>query len=1048
MNFSKYFDFKNGSVTYGLTNELISFYVEELFKKENKNIILVTSNLYDSNKLYNYISPHMNNVSLFPMDDFITSRVIAKSPEFELGRISTLDRLKDEKLVIITNLMGYLKYLPSKSVENTIELSKNSTINRDELISKLDDFGYKRESLVTSTGEYSVRGYIIDIFPINEDHPIRLELFGNTIETIRYFDENTQRTVEEIKKITIKNFQEIATSDKNSLYDWTNNGIVVFYNKDQINIAYKKLHEEIMSYNESNNKNEKYMFNIEEIHPRYELFIDTINNPTDFISGELNGFNENFELLKDTYSKWKKENKEIYFFLNKDKQIKKIKSLLPSANIIKRAITKGFIFNNIVCIGENDIGVHVPTQTLYKNNLRIGKKIKSYNDLIKGDYVVHINHGIGIYNGLVSLTKDGLKKDYIQLLYDGNDKIYVPVEKINNIYKYSDKDGVKPKLNKLNSTSWAKTKTYIKSKAKDISQELLALYSKRASIKGPAYKDYPEEALFASAFPYEETRDQTKAIEEINNDLKSSVPMDRLLCGDVGFGKTEVAMRGIFKTVLNNKQVMYLCPTTILSKQQYNVLKERFKDIPVEIRLLNRFTTAKEEKEILSKLEKGTIDILVGTHRILSNDIKPSKLGLLIVDEEQRFGVQHKEKIKELKNDVNVLTLSATPIPRTLKMALSGLRDLSIIDSAPVNRYPVQTYVVNENDLLVKDVIYKELSRHGQIFILYNKIETLDTIVDKIQKLVPEARIAYAHGKMTKEKLETIMEDFVDYKFDILICTTIIENGIDIANANTLIVYNADHFGLGQLYQIRGRVGRSNRIAYAYLLYDNKKMLNDIAVKRLQTIKEFTELGSGYKIAMRDLSLRGSGDIFGSDQAGFVDSVGISLYMKMVEDELKKAKGEYVESDEEEGTSPIEVETHIDDNYVSDEDIKIEIHQKINEIDSLEKLRNVKEELVDRFGPISETLEIYMYEEYFSYLAKELNITRIKKTDRTVEIVLPEELSNNIKGDKLLFETMSISSKFNIQYIHKNIIITLFYKNLERHYIYYLVQLLISIKDN
>jgi transcription-repair coupling factor (superfamily II helicase) len=530
--------------------------------------------------------------------------------------------------------------------------------------------------------------------------------------------------------------------------------------------------------------------------------------------------------------------------------------------------------------------------------------------------------------------------------------------------------------------------------------------------------------------------------------MESPVPMDRLLCGDVGFGKTEVAFVAAFKSILDSKQVLFLCPTTILSKQHYDNAIARFKNFPVNIGLLNRFTTPKEVNRILTGLKDGTIDMVIGTHRLLSDDIKLKDLGLLIIDEEQRFGVSQKEKIKKIKTDVNVLTLSATPIPRTLKMALSGLRDLSIIDSAPVNRYPVQTYVVNENDLLVKDVIYKELSRHGQIFILYNKIETLDTIVDKIQKLVPEARIAYAHGKMTKEKLETIMEDFVDYKFDILICTTIIENGIDIANANTLIVYNADHFGLGQLYQIRGRVGRSNRIAYAYLLYDNKKMLNDIAVKRLQTIKEFTELGSGYKIAMRDLSLRGSGDIFGSDQAGFVDSVGISLYMKMVEDELKKAKGEYVESDEEEGTSPIEVETHIDDNYVSDEDIKIEIHQKINEIDSLEKLRNVKEELVDRFGPISETLEIYMYEEYFSYLAKELNITRIKKTDRTVEIVLPEELSNNIKGDKLLFETMSISSKFNIQYIHKNIIITLFYINLERHYIYYLVQLLISIKDN
>ena len=507
-------------------------------------------------------------------------------------------------------------------------------------------------------------------------------------------------------------------------------------------------------------------------------------------------------------------------------------------------------------------------------------------------------------------------------------------------------------------------------------------------------------------------------------------------------------MRGIFKTVINNRQVMYLCPTTILSKQQYNVIKERFRDEPIEIRLLNRFTSTKETKEIIEKLNKGIIDILVGTHRLLSKDINPSKLGLLVVDEEQRFGVKHKEKIKELKNDVNVLTLSATPIPRTLKMALSGLRDLSIIDTAPVNRYPVQTYVVSENDLLVKDAIYKELARKGQVYILYNKIEGLEKLANHVSSLVPEARIIYAHGKMNKNELEQIMDDFVNYKYDILISTTIIENGIDIANANTLIVYDADNFGLSQLYQIRGRVGRSDRIAYAYFLYSNKKMLNEIAVKRLQAIKEFTELGSGYKIAMRDLSIRGAGDIFGSDQAGFVDSVGISLYMKLIEDELKKAKGEYVEEDDEDNTNLIEVYTYIKDDYVNDEDVKIEIHQKINQIDSIEMLNKVKDELEDRFGKIDNDLEIYMYEEWFTNLSKQLNISKINKTDRFIEITLPVELSENIKGDKLLFETMSISNKFNIKYIHKNIIITLFYKGLDKHYIYYLVKLLLAIKDN
>ena len=1047
MNLSTYFNFNNKNVTYGLTDELIAFYVLELFKQKEKNVIFLTSNLYESNKFYNVLKSYTDDCVLFPMDDFITSAVLAMSPEFKLGRLNVLEKIINKNQIIVTNLMGYLKYLPNKQVKNNITLKKDSNILRDKLIENIANFGYKRETLVTTTGEFSVRGFIIDIFLVNELHPVRIELFGNTIESIRYFDENTQRTIEEINEIIIKPFDEIETSEKNSLYDYTDNGIVVYLNKDQINISYEKLCDELVSYKETNQLNEKFMFDMDEINPKYELYVDTINNPTDFKTSLIPAFNEDFELLQENVFKWEKEGKKVYFYLTKDSEIKIIKKLIPTANIIKQHLNKGFIIDKYVCICENDIGTHVENIAKYSNNLHIGKKVKNYNDLIKGDYVVHINHGIGIYNGLVTLTKDGLTKDYIQLLYQGNDKIYIPVEKINSIYKYSSKDGVTPKLNRLNSTNWEKTKSYVKSKAKDISKELLQLYTKRAQVKGIPYIDYPEQEIFASQFEYIPTRDQEKAFIEINNDLKSEIPMDRLLCGDVGFGKTEVAMRAIFKTVINNMQVMYLCPTTILAKQQFNVIKERFKDVPVEIRLLNRFTTQKEVKEILDRLQKGTIDILVGTHRILSDDINPKKLGLLVVDEEQRFGVKHKEKIKEFKNDVNVLTLSATPIPRTLKMALSGLRDLSIIDTAPINRYPVQTYVVSENDLLVKDAIYKELSRNGQIFILYNRIDGLDNLVDKIKSLVPDARIVKAHGRMNKDELESIMDAFVNYKYDILICTTIIESGIDISNANTLIVYDADHFGLSQLYQIRGRVGRSDRIAYAYLLYDNKKMLNEIAVKRLQAIKEFTELGSGYKIAMRDLSIRGAGDIFGSDQAGFVDSVGISLYMKLIEDEMKKLKGEYVEEDEED-TNLIEVSTHIKDSYVTDEDIKIEIHQKINEIDSLEKLNLVKEEFEDRFGKIDSDMEIYMYEEWFSNMCKMLNITKVNKTDRYVEITLPEVISNNIKGDKLLFEVMSISNKFNLKYLHKNIIITLFYKGLDKHYIYYLVKLLIAIKDN
>ena len=497
----------------------------------------------------------------------------------------------------------------------------------------------------------------------------------------------------------------------------------------------------------------------------------------------------------------------------------------------------------------------------------------------------------------------------------------------------------------------------------------------------------------------------------------------------------------MFKTVMNGYQVLYLCPTTILSNQQYKNALERFKNFGVNIGLLNRFTSKKEEKRIISALKEGRIDIVFGTHRLLSSDVICKNLGLLVIDEEQRFGVTHKEKIKDMKKDVNVLTLSATPIPRTLKLSLSGLRDLSIIDTPPVNRYPIQTYVVAENDVLIQDAIYKELSRHGQVFILYNKVASIENEMNKLKRLVPEARITFAHGQMKKEELENIMESFINYEFDILLCTTIIETGIDIPNANTLIIIDADHFGLSQLYQIRGRVGRSDKIAYAYFMYNKSKVLNDMAVKRLQAIKEFTELGSGYKIAMRDLAIRGAGDILGSEQAGFVDTVGIDLFMKMIEEEIDKINGKEVKEDEDK-TALINVDTHIDDAYVSDENIKIEIHKMINEIDSLEKLKKVKFELEDRFGKINEKIEIYMYEEWFEKLAIKLNITTVRQNSREVEIEIPEKISNQLNGDKLFLTVYNINPRFALRYFNKKIYIKLVLNKNDKHFIYYLVNVL------
>lgn len=1036
-----YFKYDIGTEISGLTMELNVFYLLKLYEKYNKNIIVLTSSLYEANKIYERLANFIDNVLLFPMDDFLSSMLISASPELKYKRLETLDKLKsNNKYIVVTNLMGFLKYLPSISNINYIQVSFNDNIKRDELVDKLVTLGYHRESLVTTSGEYAVRGFILDIYPIDEMHPIRIEFDGNTIESIKYYDENTQLSSGKIDSINIKAIDELITDEKSTLYDYAKKPLVVYIDYDQIKVSYNQLQEDIFEYKRNNEIDDKLMYNLEDINVLEDIYVNLLCSGKNNLKAQsIINYEENFDRLIKDYNNWISKGKEVIFYLSNEKEKKIILDLIPDANIVIKSIGNGFILDKYVVISDEDIE-QTHKVSNYKNNFRIGKKIKDFNQLENGDYVVHIAHGIGIYKGITNLTVRGVEKDFLTIYYEGADKIYVPVEKINTIYKYSAKDGAIPKLNKLNSTTWDKTKRYIKDKVKDISRELIGLYKKRLELKKEPYKSYPEEDVFASEFKYELTKDQQKSVNEINNDFKRGIPMDRLLCGDVGFGKTEVAMRAMFKTVLNNEQVMYLCPTTILSKQQYLVAKARFKNWPIEIALLNRHVTLKKAKAIIEDFSNGKIDILFGTHRILSNDIKPRRLGLLVVDEEQRFGVTHKEKIKEFKTDVHVLTLSATPIPRTLKMAMSGLRDLSVIDTPPVNRYPVQTYVVGEDDLLIKDAIYKELTRNGQIFILYNRVESIDNYVRRIKKLVPDARITFAHGKMDKNELDKIMNSFINYEYDILVCTTIIESGIDIPNVNTLIIHDADNFGLSQLYQIRGRVGRSDRIAYAYLMYDKNKMLNDIAIKRLNTIKEFTELGSGYRIAMRDLSLRGAGDIFGASQAGFVDSVGINLYMKMIEDEIKRQQGEEVVEDIS-SQALLNVSTHISDEYVSDEDIKIEIHQKINEIDSYDKLLEIKEELEDRFGKVTEDMLIYMYEEWFEKIANKYNIKDVIQTNRYVEITLPEEVSNNIKGDKLLMESLSLTRYFNIKYVNKKIKIILYTNNLDKHFIFYIVSL-------
>lgn len=1062
MNFlGDMFKYENHARVCGLTSELQAQYYYHYFKQSNDNVLIVTNSLYDSNKIYQKLKTYTDDVCLFPMDDFLSSVALAISPDLKVNRLETLEYLKNhDKTIVVTNLMGYLRFLPSyeKSQKLKVNLKKGLTIDRNKIVNELEEYGYVRTSLVTSTGEYALRGFIIDIFPIEADHPIRIELFGEEVEAIRVFNEETQLSINEISKIDILPIQELNFDEHSSLFEYMHNPFVFFINENQINNGYNKILKDIEEY--SGNRDvliSDFMYSFEEINPNNYMYIETINNfdnSISFNSKEIIKFKGDYDTFKDFCLTHKNMN-VVIICLSKDKQIDLVKELFSDVNIgsikentiniLKFKLNEGFIIDKYMVISEFDIDDFKITN-VYKNNIKIGRKIKGFEDIKIGDYVVHSQHGIGVYAGIEAITKNGLVKDYIKINYLGNDKIYIPVEKITTIYKYSDKDGTPPKLNKLNSTSWAKTKMKVRNRIKDISDELIKLYATRTSIKGPIFNNFDEEYVFAANFNYNETNDQLKTIKEVDNDLKSSIPMDRILCGDVGFGKTEVAFRGMFKTIVNGYQVAYLCPTTLLSRQQYNNALDRFKEFPVNIALLNRFTSTKEVKRIYEGLKSGSIDIVFGTHKLLNKEIEFNNLGLLVVDEEQRFGVTHKERIKEIKNDVNVLTLSATPIPRTLKMAMSGLRDLSIIDTAPINRYPVQTYVVEEKEVLIKDAIYKELSRNGQVFVLYNRVASIQDEVDKLSSLVPEARIVMAHGQMDKNELENIVTDFVDYKYDILVCTTIIETGIDIPNVNTLIVIDADNFGLSQLYQLRGRVGRSDKIAYAYLMYNPAKVLTETAIKRLQSIKDFTELGSGYKIAMRDLSIRGAGDLLGAEQAGFVDSVGLELYTQMVSEEIKRLNGEEVF--EEENLNPlIEVANHISDEFVKEESIKIEIHQLINEIKDQTSLEKVKSEILDRFGNITSEMDIYMHEEWFSELANQLNIKRVKQTETLLELELPTDISDKIQGDKLFLIAYNINPKFRLSYRMKKIYVSLSLVNLEKHFVYYLVPLLDEIKN-
>ncbi|MGM9533834.1 MAG: transcription-repair coupling factor, partial [Intestinibacter sp.] len=761
----------------------------------------------------------------------------------------------------------------------------------------------------------------------------------------------------------------------------------------------------------------------------------SVTNVINFESREIPTYNSKMNVLVEDLNRLRYNGYKVILAVNSSDRCKKLHedlfnlgleaTISKSRNIeikssqiviIPANISKGFEYKSIKfqVITDNEIiGVNKKTSKKSKKKKnKDGQKIESFLDLKIGDYVVHENSGIGRYTGIEQILVDGVKKDYLKIIYQGGDNLYVPIDQMDKVQKYIGAEAQKVKLNKLGTNEWTKAKAKVKREIEDMTKDLVELYAKREKIKGYKFsKDTVWQKEFESLFPYEETEDQLKAIKETKKDMESSKVMDRLVCGDVGYGKTEVAIRAAFKACMDQKQVAILVPTTILAQQHYNTFKERFENYPIRVEVLSRFKTAKQQREIINDAKKGLVDILIGTHRIISNDINLPNLGLVVIDEEQRFGVKHKESLKKFKNTVDVLTLSATPIPRTLHMSLSGIRDMSVIEEPPQERHPVITYVAEAKESIIQDEIEREIARGGQVFFVYNRVEHIEEMASMIQKLVPDAKVAVAHGRMTSKTLENIILAFLNKEYDVLVCTTIIETGMDISNANTMIIYDADKMGLAQLYQLRGRVGRSSRQGYAYLMYEKDKVLSEVAEKRLKAIREFTEFGSGFKIAMRDLEIRGAGNILGAQQHGHMAVIGYDLYVKMLNEAIKKVKGEPIE-EEIDVEINLAVNAYIPNSYISEEADKIEMYKKIASIENKDDMEEIREELVDRFSDLPRSVETLLYIAYIKSMCKKLKIEKIIQNKNEISLVpLTRYKTKEKVGYKIVLELLALLEK-------------------------------------
>ncbi|MDK7306715.1 transcription-repair coupling factor [Lactobacillus iners] len=1049
VNFIKAVPQAKNSMLTGVNFGAFNLIIRELLHRLQQPILIVASDENRAQQIYSSLVElfEENMVHFFPVEPLLETQAVVSSLDELSQRLDAMSFLLTKQKGIVISTPQALQYpLPAaiKFKANSLTLKVNQVCNLSKICDFLVRCGYKRDDLVANPGEFALRGDILDIYPINIAYPYRIEFFDDEIDNIRTFNPVSQRTKDSLTEVVIEPADDqldklYQNEDYTTILDYlTESGIICF---DDIRAIRQNIvqidarNRDYLAHETSTNiKNSRLDFTsifnqIVQVKIYSSLFQVSVNDLKidqllNLHTREPQQFFSQMSLIKNELSVYELQQQTVIIQADNLVRAKQIKStfadygiditiaaenrLIPNKRqIIVDNFNQGFVLPriNLVYLTEHDLFNRQPHIHKKIKSLENAQQIRSYQELNPGDYVVHINHGIGIFEGIKTLESNGKKGDYITITYRNHDQLFVPADQLGVVQKYVASDGKIPKINKLGGNEWAKTKCRVQEKIEDIADELLAIYAHRATEKGFAF--LPDDELqrdFEAAFPYLETPDQIKAIREIKLDMQKEKPMDRLLVGDVGFGKTEVALRAAFKAIDSGKQVAFLVPTTILAEQHYATMLERFKDFPVNVAMLCRFQTEKEADEIATNLSNGKIDIVVGTHRILSRDIKFKNLGLLIIDEEQRFGVKHKEKLKKLKNNIDVLTLTATPIPRTLHMSMIGVRDLSVMETPPANRYPIQTYVTEETPNIVREACLRELARNGQIFFLHNKIQDIDQKVAYLSQLIPEARIEYIHGRMSERQLEDIMLRFTQKKFDILVTTTIIETGVDLPNVNTLLVENADTYGLSQLYQLRGRIGRSSRLAYAYFLYKRDKVLTEVSEKRLNAIRDFTALGSGFKIAMRDLSIRGAGNILGKQQHGFIDSVGYDLYAQMLDQTIKQKRGDKV-CHKTNAEVRINLEAYIPTEYISSQKQKIEFYKKIKHANDVKAIDDIADELIDRFGTYPKSVENLLNIATIKVLADTAQILSITNIDKKIDIVLDQKASEELKGPNI-FRTL------------------------------------------